>query len=398
MSFNINNNAFNINNIVLDESLNNTLYYLNTNNLLNGTGPTGPSNITPVTLRQSTVSDAYNNTNLGNASLSSVTSDGLGNTAIGSFSLTSNTFADYNTALGYNTLYTNVSGYFNTSIGAYSLYSNLNGVNNTSIGYDSMRENISGVQNTAIGVGSLNGNTVDNNTAIGFYSLVSNTVGAQNTAIGSSALGANISGNDNTSIGYNSMGLNDTGKQNTVIGSGALSNNTSGENNVVIGYISGTTLTTGNNNIIIGFNTQPSSNNVNNEITLGNNTIATLRCNQTSITSLSDKRDKTSIQDLGSCLPIIDKLKPITFKWDKREWYPNGISDGSKIDNNINIGFLAQDLKKLQEENNVEYFNLVYESDSNKLEATSGNLLIPLIKAVQELSYKVKILENKINK
>jgi hypothetical protein len=38
----------------------------------------------------------------------------------------------------------------------------------------------------------------------------------------------------------------------------------------------------------------------------------------------------------------------------------------------------------------------VYESNPDKLEATPGNLLIPLIKAVQELNIKVKQLESEI--
>ena len=46
----------------------------------------------------------------------------------------------------------------------------------------------------------------------------------------------------------------------------------------------------------------------------------------------------------------------------------------------------------------MEYLNLVYESNPNKLEATPGNILVPLIKAVQELSLKVKQLEAQINK
>lgn len=76
----------------------------------------------------------------------------------------------------------------------------------------------------------------------------------------------------------------------------------------------------------------------------------------------------------------------MTFKWDKREWYPNGNRDGSKKDDETQIGFIAQELKELQETENATYLNLVYESNPNKLEGTPGNLMVPLIKAVQELS------------
>jgi len=89
-------------------------------------------------------------------------------------------------------------------------------------------------------------------------------------------------------------------------------------------------------------------------------------------------------------------LRPVTFKWDKREWYADGNRDGSKKDSTIQAGFIAQELKQLQEQEGVKYLKLVYESNPEKLEATPGNLLIPLIKAVQELSVKVKTLEEEI--
>ena len=95
-------------------------------------------------------------------------------------------------------------------------------------------------------------------------------------------------------------------------------------------------------------------------------------------------------------LLFIEKLRPVTFKWDKREWYNDGNRDGSKKDTNIQVGFIAQELKALQEETGTEYLHLVYESNPEKLEATPGNLLIPLIKAVQELNIKVKQLESEI--
>ena len=89
-------------------------------------------------------------------------------------------------------------------------------------------------------------------------------------------------------------------------------------------------------------------------------------------------------------------MRPVTFKWDKREWYTNGNRDGSKKDSVIQAGFIAQELKALQEQEGVEFLKLVYESNPDKLEATPGNLMIPLIKAVQELSDIVKRQENRI--
>ena len=41
-----------------------------------------------------------------------------------------------------------------------------------------------------------------------------------------------------------------------------------------------------------------------------------------------------------------------------------------------------------------EYLNLVYDSDPDKLEATQGNLIPVLVKAIQELSAEVEKLKN----
>ena len=56
--------------------------------------------------------------------------------------------------------------------------------------------------------------------------------------------------------------------------------------------------TSGNNNIHIGYNTRPASNTASNAITLGNSSHTVIRAAVTTITSLSDERDKKEIQEL----------------------------------------------------------------------------------------------------
>jgi len=176
----------------------------------------------------------------------------------------------------------------------------------------------------------------------------------------------------------------------------ALSANTTGINNTAVGCNAGSAVTTGTNLTIIGFGAAASAVGATNEITLGNASVATLRCQVTTITALSDFRDKTDINDIQVGLSFVEKLRPVTFKWDRREWYSDGNKDGSKKDDTLQVGFIAQELKALQEETGTEYLKLVYESNPDKLEATPGNLMTPLIKAVQELSIKVKTLEDKV--
>ena len=61
-------------------------------------------------------------------------------------------------------------------------------------------------------------------------------------------------------------------------------------------------------------------------------------------------------------------------------------------DDTVRLGLIAQDVQTAMTEAGVE-FDLVNESPNGKLSLKYGNLVMPLIKAVQELSARVKTLE-----
>ena len=110
-----------------------------------------------------------------------------------------------------------------------------------------------------------------------------------------------------------------------------------------------------------------------------------LRCNQTSISSLSDKRDKTDIIDIPVGLEFINSIRPVKFKWQRRE--PDA------TDGKVRAGFIAQELEEAQK--NCDYLDLIMDNNPDKLEAKQGNLLPVMVKAIQELSAKVTALEGK---
>ena len=82
-------------------------------------------------------------------------------------------------------------------------------------------------------------------------------------------------------------------------------------------------------------------------------------------------------------MEFINSLLPRKFKWQTRE---GTIKDGS-----VRAGFIAQELQEAQK--GSEFLDLVYDSNPDKLEASYGNLIPVLVKAIQELSVKVKTLE-----
>lgn len=323
------------------------------------------------------------NTALGGQSLFNNLS-GSYNTASGYQSLFTNSSGNYNTASGYQALYNSIGNY-NTAFGSSALYTNSSGSNNTAVGYISLYANSTGGDNTAMGYKSLYANSSGNdNTTLGYQSLYTNTSGSYNTASGSQALNANSLGYYNTASGYQSLFTNSIGYDNTATGYYSLYNST-GSSNTAIGSNSGYLITSGGNLTCLGFNAQPTTAVATNQITLGDSYITSLRCAQTTITALSDARDKKNITDLNLGLDFLMKIKPRLSNWDKREWYDKNISDGTKMQATPTAGFIAQELDEVQTTTNSEWLKLVLKDNPQKLEATPGNLLPIMVKAIQEL-------------
>jgi hypothetical protein len=294
--------------------------------------------------------------------------------------------ANNNTSVGSSAGANITTGFQNTAIGTASLSSCTTGSDNTAIG-GSLLSLTNGQKNIGIGTFAASAQITGSNTlAIGESSLRYCT-GSNNVGIGVQSLDSLISGFNNVSVGIYSGGDLVTGNGNTFIGNSAALAVASGNNNTVIGYSAGDATTlNGSNNIIFGYNAEASNNLVSNEVTIGNASITTLRCAVTSITSLSDARDKDEITDLSVGLDFINDIKPVSFTWkDRNEQGKQGVKDS---------GFTAQNLKEVQEKYSLsEELKLVYDENPEKLEASYGRLIPVLVKAIQELSAEVKSLK-----
>ena len=281
--------------------------------------------------------------------------------------------------------------------------------NNTALGTNAGRYITTGIRNVAFGADALRGSSVskitnDYNIGIGYLTGDSLSTGSGNVLICRQAGESITTGSDNILIGETTGDDITTGLRNIALCRNALPRLTDGDDNIVMGYFSGFSLTGGDDNILIGFasgqslstgsnniclgNTaNVSSSGVSNEITLGNSSISTLRCQVTTITSLSDARDKTDIQPLNAGLNFIEALKPVSFTWDMR--------DGGKV-GEADTGFLAQDLQAAQADTGVKIPGLVFDVNPDKLEAGYGKLVPVLVQAIKDLSAKVDKLEAKL--
>ena len=209
----------------------------------------------------------------------------------------------------------------------------------------------------------------------------------------------------NTAVGINSLRSATSGVINTGVGIRSLYDVTTGGYNTAIGADAGLDTTTGSNNTSLGYDANPSSASSSNEITLGNNAVTSLRCQVTTITGLSDQRDKKDIVDLPVGLSFIKELRPVKFTWNTRIPESKTLADGTikeyteaDVRRNVpDIGFIAQDLIEVEDSLNAhDYLQLTLRSNPDKLEASPGRLVPILVKAVQELAAKVEELEARL--
>ncbi len=346
--------------------------------------------------------------------------------AIGADALNSSSAGNYNVAVGSTSARVATSAE-NVSIGYHAHYNMTSGGRNIAIGYQAGYGETEQEDNIFIGhkagFGQVGSNNSDHNVVIGNNAKINNSTNfSQNVVIGSEAceLGTGII-NYNVTIGYRANENSGSGHNydSVAIGQGA-GQNTAAEGNVIIGYNAqepsltggfntiigkqakvGNTGSTGTNNLVLGYQAQSSASNVTNEITLGNSSITSLRCAVTSITSLSDERDKSEIKDLEYGLAFIDALQPREFVWDNRPETKlvKDIESGTETEEEFyssnkgkkDFGFIAQEVQELDNDT----LRLVYSENEDKLELSYGKLVPILVKAIQELKEEVELLKAK---
>jgi len=306
-----------------------------------------------------------------------------------------------NTGVGPGVLGAVKSGTYNTGFGNNVMSNISTGSDNTGVGYQVMVNTTNGADNTAVGykAGSVLGAGAANNTILGSGAL-SNYTGdtSDNVAIGSNALkgpNATATGRGLVAVGSSALAANyTTGTYNTAVGFQALTANTSGTKNTAIGYNSLSGTTTTDNTTAIGYNagsvsdwgTTPIPNDC---VILGNTSVTRIYCSTAASSgfyTISDRRDKKDIEPLPIGLDFINSLNPVRFKFDPRSRYDDGISDGSKASDEWSTGFIAQELEVVQ----PDWLSIAFKASDDQYFASPQAVLIPLVKAVQELSAKVQ--------
>jgi hypothetical protein len=193
---------------------------------------------------------------------------------------------------------------------------------------------------------------------------------------------------------------------------------TSGENNTFIGGFAGNVLTTGSNNICIGYEADASANDISHAITIGYNmtsssnkfsfgksgdVVSNTFSSDANWSRSSDVRKKREIYDQGLGLDFINDLRTVNFQWKPQNEFPKEWNDYSETSSNdtevIMHGFIAQEVKEALDKHASERdknFTGWSEGEDGMQHTSREMFVIPLIKAVQELSAEVKELKAKL--
>ena len=370
------------------------------------------------------VTTGDNITAIGNGALSA-SNTGVENTAIGKAAMNVSTTASYNVAVGNNAGAAMTEGdTYNVFVGHTAGSSVTTGDYNTFLGAIAGGSVTTGAQNTLIGRYAGGGfDTENHNLAIGRNALGGSVAGGEyNVGIGNYTLAAVTSGDGNTSIGYASGNDITTAAYNTLLGYNAGGLINTGSNNVCLGTDAGDTITTGIKNIVIGQNAAVYANDsdkgivigydlaayaTNTHITMGtgsgNDRIWVAYHTNATWARVSDERYKENIKPNTDCgLDFINDLNPVTFTWKAKADIDPSLPDYDETklkpsyDKKL-YGLIAQDVKQAMDKHGIEDFGGWAIEEKNGIQSVAQGMFIhPLIKAVQELSAKVKDLEDKI--
>lgn len=253
------------------------------------------------------------------------------------------------------------------------------GRDSTAIGAFTMEYGHHNVQTVAIGFGAIKGEPAglnpvrrggDNMTAIGAYSLCRG---------GPSSYNANL----NIAIGTNSS------KQ--VL---------NGTRNITVGFCSGQS-SDFSNTIVVGADAAVSANS---HTVWGGVNNSVCNCIWVNWSTFSDANDKTDVESLtdNEGIDFITRLRPVSYNLDLRGKYVHncgyeyGIKDGSQANEKKSYGLIAQEVRGVMDDLDLEFAGVGYNEAKDIYNMTMEEFIAPITKAIQNLDARTQKLIAKV--
>ncbi len=144
---------------------------------------------------------------------------------------------------------------------------------------------------------------------------------------------------------------------------------------------------TGSNEVVIGNTTTTSvAPAANNNCSLGTPSFQWSNIYTQNVVTVSDRNEKQEIKECELGLDFINKLKPVSYKFNSQK----------DNDNRIHHGLIAQEVEEiLPIENHIVQTSII--DGIKKYGLVYTEIISPLIKSIQELNTRLKYLENKVS-
>ena len=345
-----------------------------------------------------------------------------------------------NLVIGENTGNAITTGYQNLFIGSNSGKSATTALANVSIGIGAGEFNVSGQYNTYLGVNAGRYALGGNNAFFGQAAGENSADVFNSTFIGKQAGYNSTTGSYGTFIG-NLAGYNNTGQYNTFLGQAAGYSNQGGSANTFLGQNTGYYTASGGGCTFVGSNAGQANINNNNVTCLGTQSAATgdnqiqlgagiTTCyTNGAVQNRSDLRDKADVRDTVLGLDFISKLRAVDYKWDMREDYKyeaplpldvnatdeeklahkiasenwlesvkldNLTNDGTHKRTRYHHGLIAQEVQDVINETGIDFGGFQdhkVQGGQDVLSIGYGELIAPMIKAIQELKAEIELLK-----
>ena len=228
---------------------------------------------------------------------------------------------------------------------------------------------------------------------------------------------SNVSGNFNAASGYYTLYSNTTGIYNSACGHRALDSNTTGGHNTAKGGLALDDITTGSYNSALGYNAGPTLGDLSNTTSLGYLTVPTasnqVRIGNSFVTSiggfvswsnLSDARFKKDVREDVSGLAFINKLRPVSYVIDQSKinkfLHVQDSAQGYGDARNIPMrqtGFVAQEVEAIIKKTGYVFHGVeAPKNENDHYSIRYAEFVVPLVKAVQEMTTKLEEQDRKI--
>lgn len=269
-------------------------------------------------------------------------------------------------------------------------------MNNTDVIFkrDGIRSGLLNEENTSFGYGAMSNTGRNGNTAIGVYALFHNTNAYGNTALGGHAL-------------FN----NKTGVFNSVAGGFGLFGNETGSFNTSVGYMADVTASNYDNVTLIGAYAVSTASD---QVRIGNTSVTSIG-GYASWSSFADARFEMNVRENVPGLTFINLLRPVTYQLNLRginNYLYTKTASGLPVDPHtfmndewqvpakekaIYTGFIAQEVEAVARKINFTFSGVdTPQNEADVYNIRYAEFVVPLVKAVQELSAKNDALTKEV--